>query len=339
MVAIVEPSRPTRRAHARQCVGSGSCARDKTPDPGTDRNQQYSITAPTDGGGAIVERYAYTAYGQVTFADASETVQNASASTNRYAYTGRERDEGLRLYHFRARLYDAVAGSFVSRDPTRYFDGPSVYRAYFAPQAVDPTGKWRIMPTRHPNGTLYWPWENMPPIYPACTSVPGGDYFDGCGKNIWTEGHVYLIDYFRFRADFGCEDGKAVCNGTDEEIVNMAGRPGTNTRGHGHEYIIKVKPRVESEAFSCEYNCEWTGGIGQKLTATFAVRIILRRWTELGVPFSPSFNFRDEEICTQEFATSFTCCPKPVRSCPFDPDGNLIAASGLPGAPTISLMH
>ena len=117
MVAIVEPSRPTRRAHARQCVGSGSCARDKTPDPGTDRNQQYIITALTDGGGAIVERHAYTAYGQVTFADASGTVQTNSASNNRYTYTGREWDNGLILYHYRARMYDAVAGRFVSRDP------------------------------------------------------------------------------------------------------------------------------------------------------------------------------------------------------------------------------
>jgi len=53
------------------------------------RNQQYSITALTDGGGSIAERYAYTAYGQVTFANASGTVQATSASNNRYAYTGR----------------------------------------------------------------------------------------------------------------------------------------------------------------------------------------------------------------------------------------------------------
>lgn len=84
------------------------------------RNQQYSITALTDGGGTIVERYAYTAYGQGSFHDASGTVQTASASNNRYTYTGREWDEGLSLYHYRARMYDAVAGRFVSRDPIKY---------------------------------------------------------------------------------------------------------------------------------------------------------------------------------------------------------------------------
>jgi RHS repeat-associated protein len=86
------------------------------------RNQQYSITALTDGSGSVVERYAYTAYGQVTFANASGTVQAASASNNRYTYTGREWDEGLSLFHYRARMYDAVGGRFCSKDPIAYED-------------------------------------------------------------------------------------------------------------------------------------------------------------------------------------------------------------------------
>jgi RHS repeat-associated protein len=81
------------------------------------RNQQYSITAVSDGGGSVVERYAYSAYGQVTIADASGSVISGSAISNRYTYTGREWDEGLSLYHYRARMYDPVSGRFVSRDP------------------------------------------------------------------------------------------------------------------------------------------------------------------------------------------------------------------------------
>ena len=142
MVAIAEPSRPTRRALAPPCVGSGACARDKTPDPGTDRNQQYSVTALTDGGGAIIERYAYTAYGQMTFANASGSEISNSAISNRYTYTGREWDEGLQLYHYRARMYDAVAGRFCTRDPIGYVDGTNRY-AYLALGVLyrlDPSG-------------------------------------------------------------------------------------------------------------------------------------------------------------------------------------------------------
>ena len=105
------------------------------------RNQQYSITAITDGGGAVVERYAYTAYGQVTFTDASGTVQAASASNNRYTYTGREWDHGLSLYHYRARMYDAITGRFCSRDPIGYKDGQNLYSRYIIANATDPTGE------------------------------------------------------------------------------------------------------------------------------------------------------------------------------------------------------
>ena len=91
------------------------------------RNQQYSITAITNGGGSIVERYAYSAYGTPTITDASGTTLTTSADNNRYMYTGREFDEALRLYHYRARMYDSSAGRFCSKDPIGYVDGPSLY--------------------------------------------------------------------------------------------------------------------------------------------------------------------------------------------------------------------
>jgi len=53
----------------------------------------------------------------VTIADSSGSVISDSAIANRYTYTGREWDEGLSLYHYRARMYDAVSGRFVSSDP------------------------------------------------------------------------------------------------------------------------------------------------------------------------------------------------------------------------------
>lgn len=57
------------------------------------RNQQYSVTALTDGGGGISKRYAYRVYGEPVFLNAGGTVQMPSASENRYTYTGREWDE------------------------------------------------------------------------------------------------------------------------------------------------------------------------------------------------------------------------------------------------------
>jgi RHS repeat-associated protein len=105
------------------------------------RNQQYSITAVTTSAGAIAERYAYSAYGEPTICDASGSVIASSTINNRYSYTGREWDATVGLYHFRARWMSPMTGRFLGRDPMRYVDGMSMYRAYFAIKSTDPTGK------------------------------------------------------------------------------------------------------------------------------------------------------------------------------------------------------
>jgi hypothetical protein len=83
------------------------------------QSQQYSTASLTDGGGSIVERYAYTAYGQVTFFDGSGSQISNPEISNRYTYTVREWDEGLSLYHYRARLYDPY-GVGVIREACRF---------------------------------------------------------------------------------------------------------------------------------------------------------------------------------------------------------------------------
>jgi len=88
------------------------------------RNQQYSITALTDATGTISERYAYDAYGKLTVLDGGGTVLGGSAYGNRYTYTGREWDDLLGLYHYRARMYSPESGRFVSRDPIGFKGSP-----------------------------------------------------------------------------------------------------------------------------------------------------------------------------------------------------------------------
>jgi RHS repeat-associated protein len=85
------------------------------------RNQQYSITAVTTSSGSVAERYAYTAYGQPSILDGSGSALSSSAINNRYTYTGREWDQTLGLYHFRARWMSGLAGRFMARDPIGYW--------------------------------------------------------------------------------------------------------------------------------------------------------------------------------------------------------------------------
>ena len=107
--------------------------------------QQYSITALTDSTGAIKERYAYDAYGNLSSFDGAGASRSATAEGNRYTYTGREWDEELELYHYRARMYDAVAGRFLGRDPIGYFEGSYQLYRYVRNSPLihaDPSGLW-----------------------------------------------------------------------------------------------------------------------------------------------------------------------------------------------------
>ena len=84
------------------------------------RNQQYSIVGLSDAAGTLVERYAYTAYGELTILAPDRTARATSSFQNRYTYTAREWDPTLRLYHFRARWLEPKAGRFIGRDPLGY---------------------------------------------------------------------------------------------------------------------------------------------------------------------------------------------------------------------------
>jgi RHS repeat-associated protein len=104
------------------------------------KNQQFSVIALTDSGGNVTERFAYTAYGTPTITDGAGATLTTSADNNRYMYTGREWDEVLGLYHYRARMYDGISGRFLSRDPAGYEDGLNLVGSYFTIRQTDPSG-------------------------------------------------------------------------------------------------------------------------------------------------------------------------------------------------------
>jgi RHS repeat-associated protein len=105
-------------------------------------NQQYSTVALTNASGEVVERYAYTAYGELLITDHTGTPRASTAHGNRYLYTGREWDDATKLYHFRARWYEPVLGRFTGRDLSGNVDGENLYRCYFVLALYDPSGMW-----------------------------------------------------------------------------------------------------------------------------------------------------------------------------------------------------
>lgn len=143
------------------------------------RNQQYSVTALTDSTGTISERYAYDAYGKLTVLAGGGTVLSGSAYDNRYTYTGREWDGDLGLYHYRARMYDPVAGRFCSRDPVSYTDSASLYCASMSLMLVDPAGNAGVWEPRDPRHGGPHPRVLLPPDFAPEPPVAGGPVAGG----------------------------------------------------------------------------------------------------------------------------------------------------------------
>jgi len=118
------------------------------------RNRQWSIVALTDNStGSVLERYSYDQFGERTiYAANGTTTRTTSTYTNNYGYTSREQLPESGLMYFRARHYDQTFGEFLSKDLMEFVDGTSLYRAYFVPGKVDPTGrKLRVPRDREQN--------------------------------------------------------------------------------------------------------------------------------------------------------------------------------------------
>lgn len=95
-----------------------------------------------DSGGAVQTQYTYDPFGG--------TAQTGSATTNPFAYTGRELDAiNLGLYYYRARYYSSAFARFVSQDSIGLAGGVNEYSyANGNPISfVDPSGNYA--PWRH----------------------------------------------------------------------------------------------------------------------------------------------------------------------------------------------
>lgn len=70
-----------------------------------------SVTHELNISGAVVNEYAYSAFGQQSM------VNNGATGLKQYGYTGEEYDASTGLLYLRARYYDAELGRFISADP------------------------------------------------------------------------------------------------------------------------------------------------------------------------------------------------------------------------------
>src|SRR6266478_7087346 len=157
-----------------------------------------SILALTDSTGTWETQYTYGPFGEAT--------ATGAATTNSFAYTGRELD-ATGLYFYRARYYNAQLSRFMSEDPIGFRGGINVY-AYVGNNPIsfvdplghdacqDPNGPQRDFQKSVGDYVLSWgeaaggpnPHTGMPRI-PAGPLGPPKDFslpeVGGAAKSAW----------------------------------------------------------------------------------------------------------------------------------------------------------
>jgi len=107
------------------------------------QDANWNVTGVVTDAGAVAERMAYTAYGEVTFLEDDWDVKGSSDYDVRDLYQGRLLDDVASHYDFRRRIYDAELARFYQADPSRFNAGDSnLYRFVFnRPTSTnDPSG-------------------------------------------------------------------------------------------------------------------------------------------------------------------------------------------------------
>ncbi|MCK9556049.1 RHS repeat-associated core domain-containing protein, partial [bacterium] len=116
-----------------------------------------SVVTITDSNAAIVEKYFYDAYGNITIKDAQNNTLSESAINNTRFFTGRIFDKETGLYYYRERIYSSDLGRFLQVDPLNYYDSSNLYQfcQNNSVNLIDPFGLFTlnppIQPTDRPN--------------------------------------------------------------------------------------------------------------------------------------------------------------------------------------------
>jgi len=90
-----------------------------------------SVVAITNDAGEVTQKNQYSSFGKILSIKNNDRQEIGieEAIEKSFAYTGREWDEEIALYYYRARHYDPIEGRFMQKDPIGLDAGdPNVYR-------------------------------------------------------------------------------------------------------------------------------------------------------------------------------------------------------------------
>jgi RHS repeat-associated protein len=107
-----------------------------------------SVVAITNQNREVIERYTYSAFGEMKIFDNTGIEISESSIGNIFGFTGREIDSESELYYYRARYYSPRSGRFISSDPIGFAAGDTNLYRYVSNNPIinkDPSGKSKIL--------------------------------------------------------------------------------------------------------------------------------------------------------------------------------------------------
>jgi RHS repeat-associated protein len=121
------------------------------------QDPNWNVVAIADAGGAVVERYLYSAYGERgCLTPLFVSTGDAGLYSWDFAFTSRPLDLATGVYDYRARPYGPALGRFFGRDASGYTAGDWNLYGYVGngpANATDPMGHVRRTLGSHPSGT------------------------------------------------------------------------------------------------------------------------------------------------------------------------------------------
>jgi RHS repeat-associated protein len=176
----------------------------------------------TDIGGNILEQYDYDAFGYPYFYSSTGQQLTSSTTGNRFLFTGREWIKELRLYDYRARMYQPELGRFLQPDPQEFTAGDYNLYRYCHNDPVnrsDPTGLESLTAS-------IWNHEMW---------MQSGTLLTSRGFDLWKQGSAYLArptgnykntnvnDHVPKNGEIGSEPGGTIYNPNLDKAREVAG--------------------------------------------------------------------------------------------------------------------
>jgi len=133
------------------------------------RDHLGSVRLVIDSNCNIVEQYEYSTYGELTIKNGSGQTISTSSFGNRHTYTGREWDENLGLYYYRARWYDPSIRRFTQKDIV-HFTNRYIYVQNNPMNYIDPFGLFDEIILYNESGTKF-EWNNKSDNFPKSLKI------------------------------------------------------------------------------------------------------------------------------------------------------------------------